>query len=174
MTTTFSPEVQAILDRVKSGAEPPPKAPKRKRRVLTPEEKAEREAAKAARVRRQPLTETEKVQMRRYNYNLIVELFTTLGMNVTEIAEYVGCSRSVVTNALNWANVPMEDRQIARKPKEMCKRGLHDLEEHAVVLSSSGLRTCQPCKVRVARIARWRREGKQIPQEDLAFLEMNA
>lgn len=169
--TTFSPEVQAILDRVKSGEEPPAEEPKRKRRVLTPEEKAERAAAKANKPKREGWTPEERVALRQYDYSLIAELFTKLHMNVTDITEYLNCSRHTVTSALNDAGIPMEERQIARMKHEMCKRGLHDMAENSITLKN-GSRTCGPCKRRVQRIARRRREGKEIPPEDLAFLEL--
>jgi len=161
--TTFSPEVQEILDRVKRGEEPPQKQRRPKTHgvgVLSNDE------AKAE-LRERTEVKPKATKQRVYDYALIVSLHQTVGMSITDIAEYIGCVRSVVTNALNEAGVPIEDRMTALKPKEMCKRGLHSLDEHGVPKGKT--RTCDPCQKMQRKIARLLRLGRDLTPEMLEF-----
>ena len=151
---TFSPEVQEILDRVKNGT------PKPKRQKPP---KAGGAGVLEPKVRRT----TNQI----YNYDLIASLYTTLSMSVRDIADYVGCNRSTVTLALNAAGIdPQERAEKALQPKEMCKRGLHSMDDHAV--AKGKVRTCGPCQTMVRAIARYRRAGKPLTPEMIEFQEL--
>lgn len=159
---TFSPEVQEILDRVRTGT---PK-PKRQRSpkaggvgVLSPAQK------------RAASTPNSTSFKRVYNYPLMVSLYSDLKMDILDIADYIGCSRATVAAALDEAGIDPEERKAKiLQPQEYCKRKLHLMKDCSIVLKS-GARTCDPCRKTVTKIARLRRDGKPLTPELLEFLE---
>lgn len=165
--TTFSPEVQEILDRVRRGEEKPKrkKAPKSHGPGVMSPQQAREDVKKRA-----PNLPNSTSFTRVYDYDLMVQLFTDLKMPIGDIAEYVGCSRSVVTQALNEAEVDLEDRLTQLKPQEWCKRRLHLMEEHAV--QKGTVRTCGPCQTMTRKIGRFRRSGKTLTADMVEFLEI--
>lgn len=159
---TFSPEVQEILDRVHSGKPKKQRAPKSGGvGVLTP-------AARKEELKKRAPNQPNSTSFQRvYDYKLIVALYD-MEMPVQDIAEYVGCDRSTVATALNEAGIaPQERLSKVLQPKERCKRGLHLMATDAV--QKGAVRTCGPCQKMVRKIARFRREGKDLTPEMLHF-----
>lgn len=119
----FSPEVQEILDRVKSGQPKPPRA-----------------AAKAAGSKgpsRPP------VPRPKHDYALMVELYEQ-GNRVGEVARLTGAHRGTVCRALNKAGITPTDRTGGPVRRDLCAKGLHSMDD-AYELKNGG-RSCRHCK----------------------------
>lgn len=127
---TFSPEVQEILDRVRSGA-PAPKPP-RPKGAYTPHRPSRRG---------ENLRGGERPP--KYDYAELVRLWRETGSAV-EAARRAGCSPDTITRALRALRPEGYTGRSGPRPLDECKRG-HDMAVHGRPVKGGG-RLCSECK----------------------------
>lgn len=148
----FSPEVQEILDRVKSGRPKPPPEPRQ------PKPKPPKPVRK--RTPKPPKPRAEKRPT--HDHERIRALFEE-GKRVGEIAIAVNAHRSTVRRALVKMGLGVDASGKFNGPprSEKCRKGLHDMSVHGrPVKTKDGIngRYCRACKtereLRVRQVAR--------------------